>query len=698
MYRKFLIIVGLLLLPVSLSAQVTVTGNLKTVLSENLGTKSFVRFRLRNYKPNVPRVVGSGIVVQRDKEVKPDSNGLVSTSLYGNDVISPTGTFYTLEFYHRGRLQSAANYSITGTTFDFNSATPLTTIPIAAVTPTQIARVHIHTESPAALTWMVNHNFGDINTPCEIYNESNIRIFPDMETQSDGNTVTITYTVAQAGKAICTNTTNFSLLSGVQSVIVTNPTANQAIDSFALTMTAGDILPGTTGLNLGSTSARWDGVFEDVQASKVNGVFVVDGNEYPQTEAGIILAISDASAGDTIYLPAATYAITTGIIVNKQLRIIGSPPYLGDVAQPTSGGSVLSGSGITILKLEKDGTVIENLFIFDPTGNASTIGIELENGATGVTDWTLRNVIVKGTNKLGTGIRLEYALRGNIEGCHIRDWNVDLSFNPNGSLKSNANITSGATVANSVTGVFFASLAADTGFFYGNTIEGNDTGMVIDGGKITVDGNHFENNGSGGTLTNISVLGGTLASSGNNFFGVTANRDIVIDAGNTGIHTSIADTLNFGVTHNGTGRLLVFNPTVTVAKAGTGKIVEIDTDSIVGTNMGSDNFLISGFNLLDIRQIIRDNDGPTEIAASAGNSVELLNSSGATQWTMPESSGNLIGTGDNRIRPGTDTFTNLGAEADGTIVYCSDCTIANPCAGSGTGALAKRINSTWICN
>jgi len=43
-------------------------------------------------------------------------------------------------------------------------------------------------------------------------------------------------------------------------------------------------------------------------------------------------------------------------------------------------------------------------------------------------------------------------------------------------------------------------------------------------------------------------------------------------------------------------------------------------------------------------------------------------------------------------------FAALGTPANGTIVYCSDCTIASPCAGSGTGALAKRLNGVWVCN
>ncbi len=44
------------------------------------------------------------------------------------------------------------------------------------------------------------------------------------------------------------------------------------------------------------------------------------------------------------------------------------------------------------------------------------------------------------------------------------------------------------------------------------------------------------------------------------------------------------------------------------------------------------------------------------------------------------------------------TFANLGTPVNGTFTFCSDCTIANPCAGGGTGAFAKRLNGVWVCN
>lgn len=46
----------------------------------------------------------------------------------------------------------------------------------------------------------------------------------------------------------------------------------------------------------------------------------------------------------------------------------------------------------------------------------------------------------------------------------------------------------------------------------------------------------------------------------------------------------------------------------------------------------------------------------------------------------------------------TYTFANLPAAANGSIVYCSDGTIANPVAGGGTGCIAKRLNGVWVGN
>lgn len=54
----------------------------------------------------------------------------------------------------------------------------------------------------------------------------------------------------------------------------------------------------------------------------------------------------------------------------------------------------------------------------------------------------------------------------------------------------------------------------------------------------------------------------------------------------------------------------------------------------------------------------------------------------------------------NKINGQGFTFANIGTvlTANGDMAYCSDCTIANPCAAAGNGALAKRLNGVNVCN
>lgn len=79
-------------------------------------------------------------------------------------------------------------------------------------------------------------------------------------------------------------------------------------------------------------------------------------------------------------------------------------------------------------------------------------------------------------------------------------------------------------------------------------------------------------------------------------------------------------------------------------------------------------------------------------ARNAANSADLQ--------TMFYDTNNLLNLDPqaNGILYAAKTFAALGAPANGAFYYCSDCTIASPCAGSGTGAFAKRLNNIWVCN
>lgn len=82
---------------------------------------------------------------------------------------------------------------------------------------------------------------------------------------------------------------------------------------------------------------------------------------------------------------------------------------------------------------------------------------------------------------------------------------------------------------------------------------------------------------------------------------------------------------------------------------------------------------------------------------TAGNFLivnqEALNlvwaTTGTIRWTVGAAG---------ELRGEAITQAALPASDNGSIFYCSDCTIANPCAGGGTGAIAKRLNGVWVCN
>lgn len=70
----------------------------------------------------------------------------------------------------------------------------------------------------------------------------------------------------------------------------------------------------------------------------------------------------------------------------------------------------------------------------------------------------------------------------------------------------------------------------------------------------------------------------------------------------------------------------------------------------------------------------------------------IHNSVNIVSGTIPKYSGvSMLRVEDN---DGT-TFANLPSVANGSVIYCTDGTFANPVAGGGTGCFAKRLNGVW---
>jgi len=80
---------------------------------------------------------------------------------------------------------------------------------------------------------------------------------------------------------------------------------------------------------------------------------------------------------------------------------------------------------------------------------------------------------------------------------------------------------------------------------------------------------------------------------------------------------------------------------------------------------------------------------PGDRVAVDGSGLGIVAGNGAVPLTEP--------TGHLRAGAGL-SFATLPAASNGTLIYCADCATTNPCAGGGTGAIAKRLNGRWVCN
>lgn len=83
-----------------------------------------MRFRLRNYQGTVPRVSCTSIICETVLDSFPNTSGQISQSLWPNNLITPSTTFYTIEFWDQGQIKSSANYLINAAT-DLDCAAPI---------------------------------------------------------------------------------------------------------------------------------------------------------------------------------------------------------------------------------------------------------------------------------------------------------------------------------------------------------------------------------------------------------------------------------------------------------------------------------------------------------------------------------------------------------------------------------------------
>jgi len=70
-----------------------------------------------------------------------------------------------------------------------------------AITPSGLGK-YVHNESAPATTWNITHGLNTANPLIAVYDATNVFIIPDSVTVVDTNNVSVTFLVAQSGRAI----------------------------------------------------------------------------------------------------------------------------------------------------------------------------------------------------------------------------------------------------------------------------------------------------------------------------------------------------------------------------------------------------------------------------------------------------------------------------------------------------------------
>lgn len=320
--KKYLLL-WTLLFPFAALAQnpATVTGH-ALYPSGAAPVNASVCFTLQNFKPNLPRLTGTGVLVhQQNWCISPSTvDGSFSTPVDRSDFITPAGTYWRVDYLWNNIQQSSANFLINTSPFNLDTAVPLSQIP--PIGPNQIITQVFSCPNPGpSTTWTCTHNFNDVNVEVETYNISGAAIYPDTVTVTSPNIVTITFVVPQAGLAVILHgAQNISIATNQPNAIVSNPIAPQTIQfGQPLTLAANTTISNGGALNgTFSGTPAWSGLHT------FNGGLTSAG---PNTLTGVTL--SPAAAGNNQPSSALTLQSTNSIGGHPQSLL--SEDTLGDL-------------------------------------------------------------------------------------------------------------------------------------------------------------------------------------------------------------------------------------------------------------------------------------------------------------------------------------------------------------------------------
>lgn len=402
-----------------------------------------------------------------------------------------------------------------------------------------------------------------------------------------------------------------------------------------------------------------------------------------------------AVANGTLYFPPGTYRFSSTWVAtptnNGWMRIVGAGmDGSGTVFQFTNAGDGVQLGG---------SSTIEDVNI-QTTNAAAGIGLRFSGLAQ-----KIKNVQISrsGAGVWAIGIQNLGAVTMALENPYINSnaATIGVEVIPNGVNAVGSFTLQNAEIRAVTTGIHVGGNPGALSMqIFGGAIEAcGATGLLVDGAgapSVTIHGTHFEQN----VTDDIRwTTGGDISIFGANFVGSTTNAINCPDV------TCTARVQVYGATGNGTTGAVIIGNAVDfssfVANKFRGVAFTVNRPSVVERlgNKSFDSTPIQNF-------IVDDGSGNAKInfIGAAGSNQTTFQSAttgtfsafhnGVGVFTM-DGSGVLGVT--TRLTLNTLLQANLGTPANGTIVYCSDCTTSVTCAGGGQGALATRLNGAWSC-
>jgi hypothetical protein len=385
-----------------------------------------------------------------------------------------------------------------------------------------------------------------------------------------------------------------------------------------------------------------------------------------------------ATGGDVIF-PPGTYLITTGLSFSKPgVRLIG----LGGGAGPNDLGSVNAS-----VRLLWGGTAGGTMVTFTAVSGATNQALHRVG---------LHNMMLDCNGSAGIGLALRSVRWGTFENLYISECtNHGLDTNVVATL-GEARDNHSNTFMNIVTRNFFGGVNGTGIFLSGDATANTCVNSFYNISVVFCEGYgiHFWNADSNRFYGLRASKGGACSA---------GDRGVLLDSGNGAGGRNVQANYFWHVSSNGFVQQNM-QPYTSNTVFGFDRS---DGEPAPTVTSGSLSYTCDGFNCNDTWNIGRmsfiGNDynnifavfGTRDIIGGGDTRVQV-----AGKW---------IRFGDSVTDPNVEfpgaamrlkatVFGNLGTPTNGTIMYCSNCTITNPCAGGGTGALAKRLNGVWVCN